>query len=127
MRQVGRKRPGNSNRWIMFACYGLTILMGAVAFWATSHAPRPPGLVQAQPSAETGLDVTSLPPCPGEAGPIDRTPRRACTWDAATQGVQGPRMYPTRWLVYLPTCPAPFNTIQNHAQVTCISMNDWGE
>lgn len=128
MRRVSVRQRKRTNRLIAVGCYALTILLGAVVFWQGSQQARLlPGLVRAQPHEVVAFDVTSLPPCPGEAGPVDRTPRLACTWDAATQGIQGPRLYDARWLVYLPTCPVPFDTVQNRALVQCIEMNDWGE
>lgn len=128
MRRVSVRQRKRTNRLVAIGCYMLTVALGAVAFWQGSQQARAlPGLVQAQPSITATFDVTSLPPCPGEAGPVGRTPRLACTWDAATQGIQGPRLYDARWLVYLPACPVPFDTVQNRALVQCIEMNDWGE
>lgn len=126
MRRVQTRRRKSPQRWLVIGCYLLTIALGAVVMWQTA-GPPPAGLARPPAPASTAFDVTSLPPCPGEAGPVGRTPRLACTWDAATQGTQGPRMYETRWLVYLPTCPVPFDTVQNRAFVTCIAMSDWGE
>ncbi len=125
MRQLPRRKP-IKGKVVMLVCYALVVVMGLLLYARVDdYTPR--GLKPPVPQAVATFDVTSLPPCPGEAGPVNRTPRLACTWDAATQGTVGPRLYDARWLVYLPTCPAPFDTVQNRALVQCIEMSDWGE
>jgi len=122
------KQRKRSNRIVAVGCYVLIMFMGWAMFdLMGAHGYDLRGLKPTVTTASTALDVTSLPPCPGEAGPIDRTPRLACTWDAYTQGSAGPNLYAARWLVYLPTCPVPFDTVQNRALVQCIEMSDWGE
>jgi hypothetical protein len=95
----------SNNGWTYAAILALAV--GAVVGGCADTAPR--------------LDLTSVPACPGEAGPAMNGPV-PCVWDSEVRG-EHPGDSPRRWYLYANTCPV--NTVQDYRLVECIDRAAW--
>jgi hypothetical protein len=94
----------------MLIALGLTVVMIA----ACSPIPVSPHPV----------DILTVAPCPGEAGPgPDRLPA-PCVWDAATQGNGQAGPYDVRWTFYADVNGCP-DIVQDRRLWHCVPMSDW--